>query len=78
MKEAQLKELPGSSRLALGFFNSLIRRIECTKPLAGNNITIKQEDDGIVINSTASFTPNVVTLNVCSNGVPTTILVYSP
>jgi len=76
MKEAQLKELPGSSRLALGFFNSLIRRIECTKPLAGNNITIKQEDDGIVINSV--FTPNVVTLNVCSNGVPTTILVYSP
>ena len=74
--EPPLQELKGKSRLALGFFNSLIRRIECTKPLAGNNITIKQEDDGIVINSV--FTPNVVTLNVCSNGVPTTILVYSP
>lgn len=76
MKEGKLKELAGTSRLALGFFNSLIRRIECTKPLAGDNITIAQQDDGIIINST--FTPNVVTLNVCSNGVPATILVYSP
>lgn len=76
MKEGRLKELQGASRLALGFFNSLIRRIECTKPLAGNNITIKQEDDGIVINSV--FTPNVVTLNVCSNGVPATLVVYAP
>lgn len=76
MKEGRLNELQGASRLALGFFNSLIRRIECTKPLAGNNITIKQEDDGIVINSV--FTPNVVTLNVCSNGVPATLVVYAP
>lgn len=76
MKEGRLNELPGRSRLALGFFNSLIRRIECTKPLAGDNITIKQEDDGIVINSV--FTPNVVTLNVCSNGVPATLAVYAP
>ena len=76
MKEGRLKELQGTSRLALGFFNSLIRRIECTKPLAGSNITIQQQDDGILINS--SFTPNVVTLNVCSNGTPATLLVYVP
>jgi len=76
MKEGRLKELQGTSRLALGFFNSVIRRIECTKPLAGSNISIQQQDDGILINS--SFTPNVVTLNVCSNGTPGTLLVYTP
>ena len=76
MKEGKLNELQGTSRLALGFFNSLIRRIECTKPLAGENISIQQQDDGILISS--SFNPNVVTLNVCSNGTPTTLLVYTP
>jgi len=84
MKEAQLKELPGSSRLALGFFNSLIRRIECTKPLAGNGVEISQQDDGISINISNSLFGqlqqgiNVVTLNVCSNGTPATIQVYGP
>ena len=79
MKEGKLKELQGTSRLALGFFNSIIRRIECTKPLAGRYIEINQQDDGIVISlNTAVTLNNVVTLNVCSNGVPDTLLVYSP
>jgi hypothetical protein len=40
MKEPELKELAGASRLAKEFFNKLIRRIECTKPTAGTGITI--------------------------------------
>ena len=70
----KLKPLEGTSRLALGFFNSLINRIECTKPTAGTSISIKEEDDGFKVSLSAS----VVTLNVCSNGVPDTIDVYAP
>ena len=76
MLEPKLTELKGNSRLALGFFNSLIRRIECTKPIAGSNISITESPDGIVINSTGGGT--VYTLNVCSNGTPGTIQVYGP
>ena len=48
--EPKLKPLVGASRLAIGFFNSIINRIECTKPLAGDYITIKEEDNGYKIN----------------------------
>lgn len=72
--EPKLQELQGSSRLALGFFNSLINRIECTKPIPGGNISIQQQPDGIQVN----FSGNVVTLNVCSNGTPSTLAVFSP
>lgn len=78
MSEPQLQELGGNSRLALGFFNSLIRRIECTKPLAGSNITIVQRPDGIQINSSGGGGGKTITLNVCSNGVPATIQVLAP
>jgi hypothetical protein len=71
--EPRLNELKGNSRLALGFFNSIIRRIECTKPLAGKNISIAEKPDGIQIILNA----NVVTLNVCSNGTPSTLVVLS-
>jgi len=66
--EPRLKELNGASRLALGFFNSLIRRIECTKPIDGNGIKCLQKPDGIQINF--SSPQNIVTVNVCSNGQP--------
>lgn len=49
MKETALRELQGASRLGLGFFNRLIRRIESTKPLAGSGVTIKEQEDGIEI-----------------------------
>jgi len=71
--ESRLNELKGNSRLALGFFNSLIRRIECTKPIAGENITTKEMPDGIQI----SLSARQIRLNVCSNGVPSTIVVYA-
>ena len=83
MRENQLNELQGTSILTKSFFNKLIRRIECTKPLAGSGITIKQEENGILISGggsgggggsvPAGFT--TITLNVCSNGVPDTIQV---
>jgi hypothetical protein len=77
MREKQLTEIKGASRLAREFFNSLIRRIECTKPTAGTGITVTEEDNGFKISSTGGEF-NVVTLNVCSNGAPDTLLVLSP
>lgn len=73
MREPELKELSGASRLAKEFFNKLIRRIECTKPTAGSNITITEEENGFKISS--DFT--TVTLNVCSNGTPDTLVVLT-
>ena len=76
MRENQLNELQGTSILTKSFFNKLIRRIECTKPLAGSGVTIKQEENGILISGggvPAGFT--TIALNVCSNGVPDTIQV---
>lgn len=81
MKENQLNELAGASRLALGFFNRLIRRIECTKPIAGKGITITEQDNGFQISrSGIGFSGegdgfSEITLNVCSNGTPATITV---
>lgn len=79
MSEPKLKELSGPSRLALGFFNSLIRRIESIKPLAGDNITIKQEADGFLVsadfNKLLAGLPDGSTIaikkiTVCDNGSP--------
>jgi hypothetical protein len=78
MREPQLTQLKGSSRLALGFFNSIIRRIECTKPLAGPGITISEKDNGIEISSGGgnAASSSQFILNVCSNGTPAQIIVF--
>ena len=49
MRELELKELSGASRLGREFFNRVIRRIESTKPTAGLGVTIKEEDNGYKI-----------------------------
>jgi len=81
-KEPRLVELKGSSRLALGFFNSIIRRIECTKPIAGSGISLTEKEDGIQVavslGSLGSGGFQTIQLNVCSNGTPATIQVYGP
>jgi hypothetical protein len=83
-KEPRLSELQGSSRLALGFFNSIIRRIECTKPIAGDGVVLTEKEDGIQIAvsggsvTTASLGLMTYDLNVCSNGTPAVIQVYGP
>ena len=80
--EARLNEIDGPSRLGKGFFNKLIRRIECTKPIAGANVTLIDVPDGIQISVTGVVTGTTafkqITLNVCSNGTPATITVYGP
>ena len=86
MKENTLTELKGSSRLALGFFNSLIRRIECTKPIAGNGISIQPIDNGFLVSVSLGISGGgggggflrTIDLNVCSNGTPDVIQVYGP
>jgi hypothetical protein len=65
MREQQLNELQGTSILTKSFFNKLIRRIECTKPLAGDGVEISEKENGFQISAVVTgFTP--ITLNVCS------------
>lgn len=75
MKEPRLNELQGASRLTLGFYNRLIRRIECTRPLAGSGVTITEQENGIEIASSGGAEYSAITLNVCSNGTPATLVV---
>jgi hypothetical protein len=77
MRENTLNELQGVSILTKEFFNKLIRRIECTKPLAGDGITIKQQENGIEISGGVGGGFKEVTLNVCSNGTPAAITVLA-
>lgn len=71
--EPKLKELNGASRLALGFFNSLIRRIECTKPIESSTIKCTQKADGIQISLKSG---NAITLTVCSAGSVKKLVVF--
>jgi hypothetical protein len=82
MREQQIPELQGTSILTKSFFNKLIRRIECTKPLAGSGIAIKEQENGFELSisgvgggagSVAGY--SAITLNVCSNGEPAQIVV---
>ena len=86
MRENQLNELQGVSILTKDFFNKLIRRIECTKPLAGSGVIISEKENGLVISTSgggggggagdiSGYT--AIALNVCSNGVPGVILVLA-
>jgi len=79
MREKQINELQGTSILTKSFFNKLIRRIECTKPLAGSGITISEKENGFEVSfgvvGGGEF--REVTLNVCSNGTPDTITVLA-
>ena len=78
MKETLLTELQGTSILTKSFFNKLIRRIECTKPIAGAGITITEQENGFQISGggiAGDGDYSAITLNVCSNGVPAEIVV---
>ena len=81
MRENQLNELQCVSILTKEFFNKLIRRIECTKPLDGAGIRITQQENGVQISSVGGGSVgsvadySAITLNVCSNGTPAEILV---
>ena len=75
MRENNLNELQGVSILTKDFFNKLIRRIECTKPLAGSGITIKETENGLEVSAGGGAGYSEVTLNVCINGEPGTLTV---
>ena len=81
-QEPRLQMLPDSSmKLSGEHFRKVVRRIESIVPLAGENITVQPREGGYEISATAtapSFNFNLITLNVCSNGVPSTIVVYGP
>jgi hypothetical protein len=79
MREQQINELQGTSILTKSFFNKLIRRIECTKPLAGEGITISEKENGFEVSFGVAGGGGFreVTLNVCSNGTPDTITVLA-
>ena len=74
-REPKLTMLPDKDlKLSGGHFRRVVRRIECTVPLAGFAIQTHEEDGGIRIHLNAER----ITLNVCSNGTPSTIIVLSP
>lgn len=88
MPEPRLTPLPaGKLKIHAEHFRKVVRRIEAIKPLAGDNISILETEDGIEISSTgtaggtgvpAGF--SVIELHVCRNGAPGTIQVlgYDP
>lgn len=58
--------------LKCSYLHQLEGAIKARTPIAGAGITIQTADGG----STFSLSGGLVTLNVCSNGVPSTLIVY--
>jgi hypothetical protein len=78
--EPRLAMLPDSSmKLSGSIFRKIVRRIESIVPLAGDNIDVEQEEGGYKISLKGDpFTAVTITLDVCLDGDPSTILVYGP
>jgi len=73
-KEPKLDMLPDKDmKLSGEHFRKVVRRIESIVPLAGFSIKTEQVDDGIRLHLDAER----ITLNVCSNGTPSTLVVYA-
>ena len=71
-QEPRLQMLPDKDmKLSGEHFRKVVRRIESIVPLAGYSIKTEAVDDGIKLHLDAER----VTLNVCSNGVPATLVV---
>lgn len=55
MPEPRLQPLPGGNiKLGAEHFRRVVRRIECTKPLAGEGINLKQTEEGIEISASVT------------------------
>jgi len=65
---------PGKIALAASWFRSIRDRIEAIKPLEGTGIQIRETIKGHVV----SIEAKIYTLNVCKNGLPSTIKVFGP
>lgn len=73
-REPALTMLPNKDMALSGdHFRKVVRRIESIVPLAGFSIKTEEADGGIKLHLDAER----VTLNVCSNGTPSTIVVYT-
>jgi hypothetical protein len=73
-REPKLQMLPDKDmKLSGNHFRKVVRRIESIVPLAGFSIKTEDVDGGIKLHLDAER----VTLNVCSNGTPSTIVVYA-
>ena len=73
--DKQLEEVPsGKIKMGKSFFENMRNRIETIRPKAGDYIKVEKEK-GYGLKISGNF--NVVTLNVCSNGVPAELVVLS-
>jgi hypothetical protein len=73
--DKELSEVPsGKIKMGKTFFQNIRDRIETIRPEAGDSIKV-EPNDGYGFKISCDF--NVVTLNVCSNGVPSEIVVFT-
>ena len=73
--DKELDELPtGKIKMGRKFFENMRNRIETIRPEAGSYITVTAQT-GYGFKISGNFT--VVTLNVCSNGVPAELVVFA-
>jgi hypothetical protein len=73
--DKELDEIPkGKIKMGKSFFENMRNRIESIRPEAGNFITVTAQT-GYGFKISGNFT--VVTLNVCSNGVPAELAVFA-
>ena len=73
-REPKLDMLPDKDMALSGeHFRKVVRRIESIVPLAGFSIRTEDAEEGIKLHLDAER----VTLNVCSNGTPSTLVVYA-
>jgi len=73
--DKELNEVPsGKIKMGKSFFENMRNRIETIRPEAGDYIKVEKES-GYGLKISGNF--NVVTLNVCSNGVPAELAVLS-
>ena len=79
-QEPRLQMLPDKAMALSGSqFRKIVRRIESIVPLAGKRITVTPKDGGYEITADVQAPAlEIITLNVCSNGSPSTIEVYGP
>lgn len=82
MIENPLKEITPPARISADFINTIIRRIESTKPIAGIGVIANQQPNGIELRVRSLVAEGedgeakLITLNVCKNGSPSTIRVF--
>ena len=79
-QEPRLEMLPDKDlKLTGSHFRKVVRRIESSVPLAGKGIKVEPKSGGYEITADEQVPSlKIITLNVCSNGSPSTLQVYGP